>query len=181
MVLFFIIVFSVANLYGTFALLGYKEYNFSDRDNGILFGIMGIVSAMVQGGLIKAMESKIKDRTLVLAGTVLMMLGLAGLPYGINFVGVALFLGILSIGAGILQPTVLSMVSKYAPEHEQGAILGLNQSFSALARVFGPLWGGFAFNFLGYQFPFITGAAFTFITFILSLIYIKSERMVETI
>jgi DHA1 family tetracycline resistance protein-like MFS transporter len=62
MVLFFIIVFSVANLYGTFALLGYKEYNFSDRDNGILFGIMGIVSAMVQGGLIKAVESKIKDR-----------------------------------------------------------------------------------------------------------------------
>ena len=69
------------------------------------------------------------------------------------------------------------MVSKYAPEKEQGAILGLNSSFSALGRVLGPLWGGFAFDYIGYTWPFITGAAFTLVTFMLAFIYVKQERL----
>ena len=36
MVLFFIIVFSMANIYGTFSILGYKIYGFSDAQNGYM-------------------------------------------------------------------------------------------------------------------------------------------------
>jgi len=41
--------------------------------------------------------------------------------------------------------------------------------------VLGPLWGGFAFEFLGYPFPFLTGAAFTLIIFIATLVYIPKR------
>ncbi len=47
--LFFILIFAIANIYGTFALIGYKHFHFTDRENGILFGIMGLVGALVQG------------------------------------------------------------------------------------------------------------------------------------
>ena len=48
--LFLMLTFSVANIYGTFALLGFKIYNFTDRQNGYMFGIVGLSSAIVQIG-----------------------------------------------------------------------------------------------------------------------------------
>ncbi|MBU0558967.1 MAG: MFS transporter [Bacteroidetes bacterium] len=174
-IIFLIIVFSVANIYGTFAILGYKVYGFTDRQNGYLFGIMGIVSAIIQGGLIRILSKKFSDYSLILIGTIFMTLGLGLLPYGINFTGVAIIISILSVGTGVLQPTILSVVSKKSPDEHQGAILGLNQSLASLARVLGPIWGGFAFEFIGYEFPFLTGASFTFITFIMIIFFFKSK------
>ncbi|NWF89676.1 MAG: MFS transporter, partial [Ignavibacteriaceae bacterium] len=49
--LFFILTFSVANIYGTFALLGFKIYGFTDRENGYLYAILGLSSALIQGFL----------------------------------------------------------------------------------------------------------------------------------
>lgn len=178
-ILFFIIIFSMANIYGTFAILGYKVYHFSDQQNGMLFGIVGIVSAIIQGGLMRYLSNKFSDRSLILTGTILMALGLGFIPYGINFMGVSIVISVLAIGTGILQPTIPGMISKVSPEDEQGSILGINQSFSALARVVGPLWGGFSYDFIGYQFPFLTGAFFTLVTFLLSYYLLKSERLAE--
>ncbi|MCU7496401.1 MAG: MFS transporter [Ignavibacteria bacterium] len=174
--LFFILTFSGATIYGTFALLGYKVYQLSNQQIGYLFGIMGVVGAIIQGGFIKMLTEKFTEKTLILIGTFLMIFGLGLLPYGENFLGVAVVISVLSIGTGIIQPVVLSMISKYSSEHEQGAILGINQSLSALGRVLGPLWGGFAFEFLGYPFPFLTGAAFMVLTFFFSLKFISAEK-----
>ena len=181
MLLFFIIVFSMANIYGTFAILGYKHYNFSDQQNSYLFGILGLVGAIIQGGAIRSLSKIFQDKTLVLGGTLFMMIGLGLLPYGGNFAGVAVIGGVLALGTGILQPTLLSMISKFSPAEHQGGVLGLNQSFSALARVLGPLWGGFSFEFIGYEFPFLTGALFTLITFIITVFFLNSKQLKENI
>lgn len=175
-IIFFMIVFSMANIYGTFSLLGLRVYGFSDAQNGYLFGIIGIVGAIIQGGVIRYLTKIFTDELLVKIGIFLMMLGLTLLPYGISFAGAVVIVVILSIGTGILQPTILSMISKFTPEGEQGAILGINQSISAFARVLGPLWGGFAFEFIGFEFPFLTGGLFTFITLVITFIYLKSDR-----
>ncbi|MDA3861445.1 MAG: MFS transporter [Melioribacteraceae bacterium] len=175
--LFFVIIFSVANIYGTFALLGQKYYGFTDRENGYLFGIIGIVSSIIQGGLMKRMSTKLSEKAILFIGMTALMIGLSLIPYGINFTGVAIISAILAIGTGILQPTIISFVSKYSPENMQGTILGFNSSMGSLARVLGPLWGGFAFQFLGYEAPFITGAIFTFLTILLTAFLLKTKKL----
>ncbi len=167
--LFFILIFAIANIYGTFALLGFKFFHFSDRENGILFGIMGLVGALVQGVGLNPLVEKFQDKKLLLVGTIFMGVGLFLIPYGVNFLGVAIIVSIMSVGTGILQPVTLSMISKFSPKEQQGAILGINQSIGSLARVLGPLWGGWSFQYLGYKYPFFTGAIVTFATF--GLIY----------
>ncbi len=174
-ILYFIIVFSMANIYGTFALLGYKKYSLTDREIGYLFGLIGIISALVQGVLIKYSTEYFSEKKLILIGTILMMIGLGMLPYGINFNGLVVISTIFALGTATLQPVILGLVSKYAPENEQGVILGFNQSFSAVARILGPLWGGFAFQFLGYEFPFLTGAFFTFVTLFITYFLLKEK------
>ncbi len=47
--LFFILTFSFANIYGTFALLGLQVYGFTDLQNGYMFGIIGLSSAISAG------------------------------------------------------------------------------------------------------------------------------------
>jgi MFS family permease len=101
-----------------------------------------------------------------------MMIGLAFIPYCGTFAGLAVDAVILSIGTGTLQPTILSLISEVTSETEQGITLGINQSLSAFGRVLGPLWGGFAFEFIGYPFPFLTGALFTLIILLVGIFYL---------
>ncbi len=176
--LFFVLTFSFANIYGTFALLGLQVYGFSDMQNGFMFGIIGLTSAIVQGGLIGRINKLINKINILKLGSFLIMLNLALIPYGETFLGLAIISIFLSIGTGLFQPTVLSLISEVTPEDEQGVTLGVNQSVSAMARVLGPLWGGFAFEFLGYPYPFLTGAAFTLIIFIATLFYIPKRLSV---
>ena len=178
--LFFVLTFSVANIYGTFALLGYEVYHFTDLQNGYMYGVLGISGAIVQGSMIRIINKYIRETKIVVAGSFFMMIGLALLPYGGNFFGLAIVIIIMSLGTGLLQPTLLSLISEVASESEQGAVLGINQSFSAFARVLGPLWGGFAFEFIGYQFPFFTGALFTFFIVLLSIFYLPKAIKADT-
>jgi len=171
-VLFFILTFSVANIYGTFALLGYKVYGFTDLQNGYMYGIIGLMSAIVQGGLLSYISKYVNDKKLIIFGSLFMIVGLGLMPYGGSFLGLAIIVTVLSFGTGTLQPTLLSMISKVTSEAEQGVTLGINQSLSAFARMLGPLWGGFAFEFLGYQFPFLTGALFTLLILLISIFYL---------
>ncbi|NOX18609.1 MAG: MFS transporter [Chlorobi bacterium] len=171
--LFFIIVFSIANIYGTFAILGFKIFHFSDPQIAYLYSIIGIVGAFVQGGFLRVLVKRFMDRRLIITGTVLMGIGLAALPYGTSFGNVALITIVISIGSGILQPILLSKVSKLTAESDQGTVLGINQSLASFARVLGPFWGGFAFEYIGYQFPFLTGALFAFFTLGLIILYLK--------
>jgi len=179
-ILFFILTFSVANIYGTFALLGYEVYHFTDLQNGYMLGIVGIASAIVQGGLIRVVAKYVKETRLVAAGSFLMMIGLGLLPFGGNFAGLALIVIVMALGMGFLQPTLLSLISEIISDKEQGAILGINQSFSAFARVLGPLWGGFAFEYFGYPFPFLTGAFFTLIIVLLAVFYLPKAIKTDT-
>ncbi|MFA5804523.1 MAG: MFS transporter [Melioribacteraceae bacterium] len=175
--LFFLIIFSIANIYGTFAILGYKFYHFTDQQNGMLFGIVGMTGAIVQAGFIRTLSHKLNDKTILLIGIFFMMIGLGLIPYGRNFTGVAIVISIMAVGSGILQPIIPSMISKHSPENQQGAVLGFSQSISAFARVLGPLWGGFSFDVLGYQYPFLTGAFFTLLALIFSFFMLRSEKL----
>ena len=174
-ILFFILTFTTASIYAIVPLLGFKVYSFSNLQNGYIFGIVGFVGALVQGGLIRVVSNSISDLKLVAIGSILMMIGFALLPYGGNFLGLAVVAVVLALGIGILQPILLSLISKVTSDEEQGITLGINQSLSAFARVLGPLWGGFTFEFLGFSFPFLSSAAFTLIIVIISIISLPKK------
>jgi hypothetical protein len=47
--------------------------------------------------------------------------------------------------------------------------MGVQQTFGGVARVIGPIWAGFAFDYLGKGVPFYTGAALAFLTIFIGL------------
>ncbi len=177
--LFFVLTFSFANIYGTFALLGIKVYGFTDMQNGYMFGIIGLSSAIVQGGLIGRINKVMSKKNILIIASFLIMIMLAFIPYAQTFLGLSIVSIILSYGTGTFQPTTLSLISEVVSDAEQGITLGLNQSLASFARVLGPLWGGFAFKYFGYPFPFLTGAGFTFIIFMIILFYLPKKIKID--
>lgn len=174
-IVFFVITFSMSNIFGTFSLLGYKDYNLTDMQIGILFGIMGIFSAFSQTVLIHILSKRYKEISIISFGASLLLVSMILMPNSNGYTMLAIVSGLFTLGTGLLIPTSLSLLSKVTPDHEQGAILGINQSLSALARVFGPLWGGFSFQFFGHSFPFLTGAFFVMVILIYSIFYLKAK------
>jgi DHA1 family tetracycline resistance protein-like MFS transporter len=124
---------------------------------GGMFALVGMVSASVQGALIGPTVERRGERTVGAAGGFL----LAG---GVIFIGLVqsnagTVLGLLVVGAGwgFMAPSLQSLVSRRAHAREQGEVLGVNQSASALARVVGPVAAGWAFGALGPGLGFVAG------------------------
>ncbi len=157
LVLFFLITFGYANIYATFPLISTREFGFSEREVGYLFGFIGIIGAITQGGLIRTLSVRYGERLLFLVGAAFTSVGLAAIPYAPDTWSLLGVLAVLSFGTGIMTPSCLSLISRHADERQQGGILGINQSLGALARVLGPIWGAFVFQVFGTSWPFLTG------------------------
>jgi DHA1 family tetracycline resistance protein-like MFS transporter len=167
LVLFFLITFGYANIYATFPLISMREFGFSEREVGYLFGFIGIIGAITQGGLIRALMLRYDERLLFLAGAIFTSAGLTALPYAPTLWILLPVLAVMSLGTGLMTPSCLSLISRHADERQQGGILGINQSLGALGRVLGPIWGAFVFQSVGTAWPFLTGGFVLFIVVIL--------------
>jgi MFS family permease len=162
-ILFFIITFSVANIYSTFQLYAESDagFKFNIEQISYIFAYMGIIGALVQGWAIRPLIKIFDERKLLIGGNAIMAIGLGAIPFSShNLLLLLLSLFLLGVGNGLNQPITLSLISKFTDPDEQGGILGINQSLSSLARFFGPAWGGLVYERIGYAAPFLTGGIF---------------------
>lgn len=162
-VLYFIITFSIANIYATLQLFVQSKsgFNFDVEQISYLFAFIGIIGAAVQGGLIRQLVKFFDERKILIAGNFIMAVGLGTLPFSHHNLPIFLTsLFLMGLGNGLNQPITLSLISKFTDRDEQGGILGINQSLSSFARFLGPSWGGFVYQEIGFSAPFLTGGVF---------------------
>lgn len=121
-----------------------KLIGLSDRQNFFLFAYIGFLLAMFQGGLVRRMIPVLGEYRTGISGAICLALGLVliGMVAPRGSFGLLLAVMPVSIlGFACINPALQAMLSLLSRETEQGEILGLGQSMSALARIFGPLAG----------------------------------------
>ena len=167
----FLIVLSFTNLDQTFTFFCGDIFGIDVRGTGYVLAFIGIVAAVVQGGLIRPLSKRLPDLALMRTGVFLQALAFAGLVASATFGRVALYAsgGLLAIGNGFTQPTTSAFISKRAPVEEQGATLGTNQSFASLARAFGPALGGYLYGAIGPRAPYAAATFGMLIALLLAL------------
>ncbi|HEX5414253.1 MAG TPA: MFS transporter [Chloroflexota bacterium] len=146
-----------AGMEATFALLGQERFGLDAGGMGLIFTLVGVVIAIVQGGLVGRLNAALGERRLALTGAGLMAVGLLVLPFMPTLAVCILALGVLAVGQGFVSPTLPSLLSLATSAGEQGETLGIGQSASAAARAVGPLIAGWLFD-LGPALPYIVGA-----------------------
>lgn len=167
--IFFIITFSIANTYGITPIFAYKRLHLTDSQIGSIYGIIGIVGVIFQGYLIGKLVRKYGEHKLMTFGMIFMVFGLFLVPFSNTFKAMIFFYIIIAMGLSLINPTSLSLISKYSPSDKQGQILGVNQSMGSLGRVLGPIWGGISFKSFGFLAPFLTASFFTLMALIIGI------------
>jgi len=134
-----------------------------------IFASIGIVSLLVQGGLIGPLKKRFGEVPLILAGTLLMAIGLALVPFPQSIYGAFPVMALLAFGNSMATPILTALVSELSPEHERGEMIGVFQSIGSLGRIFGPNVGGTLFGLFGAGAPYFVGGAIMMVSFVFAL------------
>jgi|SRR5271165_1086147 len=172
--IFFLVILAFAGMESTFALWAMRQFHWGPQPVGYVFAYVGVLSAILQGGLIGRLSQRFGEERLLPCGLALIGIGLFVLPFALHLALLAIAVSGLAIGMGLTQPSLNSLISRQAGSAEQGEILGVSQSVGSLSRVLGPAIAGFLFSYLGRAFPFIWGAALVIIALALALNLVRS-------
>lgn len=150
----------------------------SPRDIGLLFSLVGLVSIIMQGFGVGMLQKLFKSRSKLIFSAELstaffLLLMATPLAYSL-----AMFIGILiifQITNAPLGPLITGMLTEKAESHEQGEVLGVNQSFVSVAQVIGPLVAGVAIS-LSAGAGFIMASIFMLCGFVASFLGYRSAK-----
>ena len=137
--IFFLVILAFAGMESTFALWAMREYGWGPAQIGYVFTYVGLLSAIMQGGLIGPLTRRFGEERLMQSGLALIALGLLLLPFAGMLPPLMVAVSALSIGMGAMQPSLNSLISRRAGAEEQGEVMGIAQSVGSLARVLGPV------------------------------------------
>ncbi|GAA2381351.1 MFS transporter [Dactylosporangium salmoneum] len=158
--------FAFAGMEATYALLGARQHGLGPSGLGLVFTGVGVVMAVVQGGVVGRVTDRFGNRRVAVTGAVLLGLGLVTLPYGPAWLSYTA-LAVLATGQGLLAPTTAALIAQ-AGGGALGGVLGIGQSASAAARAVGPIAAGAAFD-AGPATPYLLGAALCGVAAVLML------------
>jgi DHA1 family tetracycline resistance protein-like MFS transporter len=157
----FMLVLWFAGMEQTFRLFTADGFGMSDAATGRVFGLVGVVMAFTQGGLIPRLAPRLGEARLVQAGVAIQALAFTLLGLSTRMGGVVtlyISAGLIALGNGATQPALPAFASRRAPPGTQGGTLGTLQSAAALARALGPLLGGALYAMIAPSAPYLIGA-----------------------
>jgi len=169
MFLFAAVVFSFSTMETTLSLLCAASFGMTATQIYWLFGYMGVLTALMQGGLIGRLSQRLAEVRLVVVGAALLAIGLAAAPFTRPVLPLLLSLAAVAFGQGMTSPVLSSLISKASGHQEHGEVLGVSQSLGSLARILGPVWGGVLFEHVGPPAPYLSTAALMLLATYLAL------------
>jgi MFS family permease len=187
---YFFLIAGFAIMTTLFALFTEKRFGYDAHANGYLFGFIGIIAVIVQGGLIGRLIKIFGEVALTRTGMILTTLSLGLLPLSNNLTILLVVCAGLAAGSGFASPPLSGLASQLIDRTWQGRALGVMQSAGSTGRLVGPLIGGWLLMFdlrkpiseYG-RTPFLVGALLCFIGAILAFCVKKpaGDRSIENV
>jgi len=120
----------------------YQGHPFGPREIGYVFGYVGFLGIILQGGLIGRLVKRFGENALVAAGFVALAVGYFGLGIATSFVVLMIAGTLAAFGNGVIRPALTSLITQQAGRQEQGVVLGITQSLMSMASIVAPIVAG---------------------------------------
>jgi len=166
--LYFIFIAAFSGMEFTLTFLAKDRFDYSAAKQAYIFLFIGFIIAFVQGGLVRKLAPKYGEKNLTLWGIALIIPGLVlvGLAQSEGMMYGGLFA--LAFGSALANPSMVSLVSLYAPSERQGEILGMFRSYGSLARAFAPIAFAFLYWRFGSAWPYFASAGILVVPILLA-------------
>ncbi|MGC9259251.1 MAG: MFS transporter [Phycisphaerae bacterium] len=142
-----------------------KQDDHSSYASGWLYGAIGVVMVLIQGGMIGRLTRKYGELKLTMLGPAIIAAGLIilGLPptcwtWTWRWTGFLVGGVLLAVGSGLFSPSMQALISRHCTADEQGEVLGANQGMASLARALGPILAGLLFEYMFPAMPYYVSA-----------------------
>ena len=177
---YFLINVAHESLPGTWVLYTDHRFHWTAAQTGLSLTIVGIMAAIVQGGLTRIVVQRIGERKAAILGLVMGTVAFA--VYGLATKGWMIYAMIVigSIG-GVMGPAIQALISRSVGADEQGGVQGSLTSLASVAGIIGPpiATALFAYFISGKASIYLPGAAFFFssaLVFVAMLLALRSFR-----
>jgi MFS transporter, DHA1 family, tetracycline resistance protein len=140
---FFAFTTSFAVLTGGLGLFLERQFHYTVRETGWVYGVSGFVGGMIQGGAIRPLVKRLGEARLAQLGFLSMVVAYPFLGVARSFPALLAIIAVSSFGVAVVRPCLTTLLTKSVGRHEQGAALGTNQSFSSISQIVGPETAGF--------------------------------------
>ncbi len=146
------VMFIIGGFEATMALFLSEKLHFTAIEMGGVFTFVGVMMMVLQpitGNLI----NKYGETRMIQAGLVFSSMGFFLTVFAYDWITLLLPMGLFVLGNSCVFPSVTSLLTKKV-KGKQGAVIGLNQSFSSAGQIVGPLVAGFLFG-IDHSYSFI--------------------------
>jgi MFS family permease len=131
-----------------------KRFRIDEATIGYVFPFLGAVSVVMRAGVLGRLVARFGEVRLMQAGALLLALGLLAFPLPRHIALLVPVMVLVPIGTALLFPATSALLSQRCEKRVLGQVMGVQQAFGGVARIFGPIWAGAAFERLGPSVPF---------------------------
>lgn len=162
----------------TWSYFTMKEFNWTLKEVGYSLAFVGLMVAIVQGGLNRIINPKLGDRNSIIIG--LLFYGIGFMLFAFATKGWMMYIFMVPFGlGGIAGPALQSLITKQVAPNEQGELQGGITSMQSITTIIGPLFASNLFSYFSAEDApiFFPGAAFFMaglVTFFALAIALKS-------
>lgn len=161
-----------------------KKFSWNPAMVGYSLAFIGVMIAIVQGGLIRIAIPKLGQSRALFLGLLMYTIGMFLFAFAASTWMMFAFSAVYCLG-GIAGPALQGIISTHVPSSEQGELQGALTSLMSATSIIGPpimtnLFAVFSKDGTGYFFPgapFFAGAIFFLISTILTFKSLKAEKM----
>ena len=115
----------------------------AQRNIGLILTLFGLTNVIMQSFFVGPLVRRFGEQRLIVYATFGRIIAFLGAAFTLNAYVFAAFVTPLAIGNAVSQPSLQSIISRFAPPKLRGRVLGLFQSTNSLTLVFGPILAGF--------------------------------------
>ena len=150
-----IVTLAFSELEATVPLFAKDTVNWGAIHLGIFFAAMGIILALTQAFLLRRLVDKYDELMLAVVSGIVLSLSFILLSFSKHHSVIYLAGLLLAVSFGTFTTVLQGLISKLGDQDKQGTVLGVSQGLSSLARVIGPILGGYLYG-IYYTLPFLT-------------------------
>ena len=169
--LYFLIFLGFNVYYAAFPTHATKDLKWSVTQLGIFYAILSGIMVFIQGPVLRKASKKFTEEKLVIIGSIILGTNFV-LFVSNNIVSVSCAIILFAVGNGLMWPSFMSILSRYAGLKLQGSVQGVAGSFGGLASILGLILGGLFYNAIG-AVTFLISAGVIFSIFVMSFQLLK--------
>ena len=143
--MYFLLMFGQSVFPTTMVLYAGYRFGWGPTQVGLMLAVVGILSAVVQGGLTGVITKWIGERKAMYIGVVTSLIAYTAYGLAPNWM---VFVGFISIGCfgGLAMPNIQSLMSSKVDPKEQGTLQGANMSLTTMGNIVSPLIFGYVLS-----------------------------------